>query len=558
MRVVVSALMLMAATSIPASGAPAMADSGAYASPEALRRYALGRLLEEQGRGTDALGEYYRALILDPHSTSLAMRASELSAELGDHRRSLELADRALRVDPSLARAKWLRGAALFHVGESDAALEALTAAARADSGSLEYLQTLARVAEHLDRIDVVNWAYRRAVRLDEFDAEMWFQFAASEARLGRFAEADSALALAAEMNPQRPGLAFLQGWVAESLGRTEDAIAAYRAHLEAHPSDLTTRGRLLGVLMREERWREAHVQARAVVDAQPGEPEALEVLADVAFRAGRESEARDALGLLERIDPDAPAILGRIVAVYARNGRTREANVALEKWTLAHPGDFRGALAAAQLLSMRGERRLALDYADRAVRTAPDSLAPRVMVGQIHQAEERWREAGRAWSAVLERHPRFVPASFGLAFCREQLGDLAGAEAAARDVLARDPDNADAMNFIGYMLADHDLRLEEAERMIARALEQEPDNGAFVDSMGWVYYRLGRLEEARRLLERAAELTGNDPVVREHLGDVYKDLHLEDLAREQYRLSLATDGSNERVRNKLRAMAPR
>jgi tetratricopeptide (TPR) repeat protein len=558
MRVVGLAFLLMAATSIPASAAGAAPDTAEYASPEALRRYALGRLLEEQGRGSDALGEYYRALILDPRSTSLALRASELSARLGDHRRSLELADRALRVEPGLPRALWLRGAALFHLGEPEAALEALEAVARSDSGSLEYLQTLARVAEQLDRIDVVNRAYRRAIQLDEFDAESWFQFAASEARLGRFAEADSALARAAELNPVRPGIGFLQGWVAESLGRPGDAIAHYQTHLEGHPSDLTTRGRLLGVLMREERWRDAWVQARALADAQPGEPEALEMLADGGFRAGREAEARDALALLERIDPDSPAILGRIVAVYARNGRSREANVALEKWNLAHPADFRGALAAAQLLSMRGDRDLALTYAERAVRAAPDSLAPRVMVGQIHQAEERWNQAALAWSATLERFPDFDPAAFGLAFCRERLGDLTGAEAAARRVLDRDPDHADALNFIGYMLADHDQRLEEAEQMIARALEKEPDNGAFVDSMGWVYYRLGRLEEARRLLERAAALTGNDPVVREHLGDVYKDLNLKDLAREQYRLSLATDGSNERVRDKLRAMGAR
>jgi tetratricopeptide (TPR) repeat protein len=558
MRVVAIALMLMAATSILASGARAQGDSTGYVSPEAVRRYALGRLLEERGQGAEALGEYYRALILDPRSTSLALRASELSAQLGDHRRSLELADRALRFEPGLSRAQWLRGAALFNLGESDQALEALRSAAHADSTRMEYLQTLARVAEHLDRIDIVNWAYRHAIVVDEFDAEMWFQFAASEARLGRFATADSALSRAAELNPMRPGLAFLQGWVAESLGRPEDAIASYRTHLEAHGSDLTTRGRLLGVLMREERWREAYEQARFVAGAQPGDPEALEVLADVAFRSGREREAREALALLERLDPDAPGALGRIVTVYARNGHGREANVALEKWNLTHPNDFRGALAAAQLLSMRGDRKLSLEYAERAVRTAPDSLAPRVMVGQLHQNEERWADAEKAWVAVLGRFPEFNPAAFGLAFCREQLGDLAGAEAAARDVLAREPDNPDAMNFIGYMLADRGLRLEEAERLIARALEKEPDNGAFIDSMGWVYYRLGRLEEARRLLERAAELTGNDAVVREHLGDVYKDLNLKDLAREQYRLSLATDGDNQRVRDKLRAMGTR
>jgi len=72
------------------------------------------------------------------------------------------------------------------------------------------------------------------------------------------------------------------------------------------------------------------------------------------------------------------------------------------------------------------------------------------------------------------------------------------------------------------------------------------------VDSMGWVYYRLGRLAEARRELERAVSLTGGDAIVCEHLGDVYKELRLIELAREQYRRSLAGDGSNARVRSKL------
>jgi Tfp pilus assembly protein PilF len=69
---------------------------------------------------------------------------------------------------------------------------------------------------------------------------------------------------------------------------------------------------------------------------------------------------------------------------------------------------------------------------------------------------------------------------------------------------------------------------------------------------MGWVYFRLGRLTDARRELERAVILTGGDTVVREHLGDVYKELRLTELAREQYRLALASDRSNGRVRSKL------
>ena len=142
--------------------------------------------------------------------------------------------------------------------------------------------------------------------------------------------------------------------------------------------------------------------------------------------------------------------------------------------------------------------------------------------------------------------------AGLQLAYCRERLGDVEGAVSAVREVLARDPENGSALNTLGYLFADHNRDLAEAEDLVARALAHDPDNGAYLDSRGWVYYRLGRLAEARRDLERAVELTNGDPVVMEHLGDVYKDLSLIDLAREQYARSLDKDRSNARLRAKL------
>ena len=107
-------------------------------------------------------------------------------------------------------------------------------------------MQTLARVAEHMDRVDLVEWAYLRAVDLDENDGESWFQLAAAQARLGKFEEAGKSLARAAALTPLRPGQLFLQGWIDESLGRDEEAIALYRDHLEQHPADQVTRRRLV------------------------------------------------------------------------------------------------------------------------------------------------------------------------------------------------------------------------------------------------------------------------------------------------------------------------
>ncbi|MCL4402112.1 MAG: tetratricopeptide repeat protein [Acidobacteria bacterium] len=103
-----------------------------------------------------------------------------------------------------------------------------------------------------------------------------------------------------------------------------------------------------------------------------------------------------------------------------------------------------------------------------------------------------------------------------------ERMKDYDRAEAEFRKVLEADPENSGALNYLGYMLADRNVRLEEAQKLISRALELEPDNGAYLDSLAWVNYRLNKLSDAENLLVRALEKIGDDPTVHDHLGDVY------------------------------------
>jgi tetratricopeptide (TPR) repeat protein len=94
--------------------------------------------------------------------------------------------------------------------------------------------------------------------------------------------------------------------------------------------------------------------------------------------------------------------------------------------------------------------------------------------------------------------------------------------EAEFRKVLEINPENSGAMNYLGYMLADRNVRLEEAHELISRALEMEPNNGAYLDSLGWVNFRLGKLEEAENNLRDAIARVSRDPIVYDHLGDVF------------------------------------
>jgi tetratricopeptide (TPR) repeat protein len=96
-------------------------------------------------------------------------------------------------------------------------------------------------------------------------------------------------------------------------------------------------------------------------------------------------------------------------------------------------------------------------------------------------------------------------------------------AEEQFKKVLASDPEYASALNYLGYMLADQNTKLDEALTYIKKAVELDPANGAYLDSLGWAYFRLGKFEAAEENLVKASQKINTDPTVHDHLGDLYQ-----------------------------------
>ena len=124
--------------------------------------------------------------------------------------------------------------------------------------------------------------------------------------------------------------------------------------------------------------------------------------------------------------------------------------------------------------------------------------------------------------SAELVRAPDEKRLLFALAAARERSGDLDGAVGLMQALLRAEPQNAAALNFVGYVWADHGLRLDEARAMLRRAVELEPDDPHILDSLGWCEVRRGDLEAGIRQLERARELAPRDSTVLHHLATAY------------------------------------
>ena len=180
--------------------------------------------------------------------------------------------------------------------------------------------------------------------------------------------------------------------------------------------------------------------------------------------------------------------------------------------------------------------RALALNNSDRAdeaigeLRTLTGQFPTRARVptllGEFLSRQDRHDEARIAFDQAVALFQGETPAQWRVYFQRaitlSKLDDWPGAEADFRKALELDPDQANVLNYLGYSMVERNENLDEALDMIERAVAARPDSGYITDSLGWVYYRLGRYSEAVVQMERAVELLPIDPILNDHLGDTY------------------------------------
>jgi tetratricopeptide (TPR) repeat protein len=152
------------------------------------------------------------------------------------------------------------------------------------------------------------------------------------------------------------------------------------------------------------------------------------------------------------------------------------------------------------------------------------DDLEIHLTLAEIYEKGKKFDETGKSLDAAEKlstAQDEKIDVWFRRGAMFERMKNVPSAEAEFRKVLASSPDNPATLNYLGYMLADRSMRLTEALDMIQKAVNKEPNNGAYLDSLGWVYFRLNRLPEAEENMRRAVELTPHDPTMHDHYAQV-------------------------------------
>ena len=317
-----------------------------------------------------------------------------------------------------------------------------------------------------------------------------------------------------------------LRAHLLSATGRYEEAAREFRSLLKKNPTEIDCKLSLTWALSRMGDLEEA----RRWLD-RAWEP--------LASDAGSTNAVRCAVtGARIEIVAGNPLVAREWLARVADPEMAGEEYVRLLGESFRQEEDWRNGVSAMMRLQPRlgGDARLAAEAIEaefrvrssdprawQRLRPLLDSDDPSsVVIGlQVLQSAERWSDAEREAATARDRFPGNREILFTQAASLERLDRFDEAEAAFLELLEADPDDANAANYLGYLWADRSVRLEEALDLINGAVEMDPENPAYLDSLGWVHFRLGAMEEAEYWLRRAIEFNNGDGTLLAHLGEV-------------------------------------
>jgi len=344
----------------------------------------------------------------------------------------------------------------------------------------------------------------------------------------------------------------------ANAAGRAQ-ALALLQGFVERNPKAVQARLAYARLLVADNQLVQAREQFALALAAEPDNADALFAAALLAIDAGAPyAAARDYLQRYltviaaagdTRRTPDAAYLnLARIAEDEGRYAEALDWLAKIDEPDLYLSTQLRRALVLAKLKRVDEARKL---LADTRADAPQERVAVVVTDAQILREAGRAREAFDLLTAALAQAPDDPSLLYETAMAAEKLDRLDVMERNLRRLIELKPDDAHAYNALGYSLADRNLRLEEANALIGRALQLAPNDAYIIDSQGWVYYRMGKLPQAREYLERAWQRKPHAEVGA-HLGEVLWQLDERDAARRVWTEAAKLDPGNETLKDTL------
>ncbi len=308
-----------------------------------------------------------------------------------------------------------------------------------------------------------------------------------------------------------------------EDRQQYDKAIKVYRRIIDEGESSDMAKTRLVNLYLNLEENDKALELLRDLRSVLPESHNVDITISRILLSQEKYDEAIMILADVLQTNPELTVVRYLIGMAYYRNNARQKAEEQLQLIPAESSLYEDSIFLRVRILSESDDRPGAIDLLQKQI---ADALTRKssfyILLASLYRENKEIEQGREVYEQATRIYPKDIDLLYNYGIFLEKIGEQENAMAKMQEVLALDPDNGAALNYVGYTWADNDIHLEEALAYIKRAVELMPDDGYVRDSLGWVYYKIGEVEQAIIELEKASEMVDNDPIIREHLGDVY------------------------------------
>jgi len=485
-----------------------------------------GELSGHQGDMKTALRYYLPAADLN-EDPRIAARAAQIAIYSKQNEQALKAAKRWLELAPNDQQALKVSIIAMLRTNQVDAASQHIVQLLKQikANGKVTDKQAFAAVAKLLQKeaetADAVL-VFKALSTHYSSNSQVYFWLSRYAMQAGQYTEALDAITHVIELEPENTGAYVLKVRLLALSGKKAEALAAMAETVDKKPADFALRKQFANMLIRQNKLAEANKQFEILIKARPDDRETIIGLGILLLAKEKTERAEEVFSRLRhnvQTENEALYYLGRVEEVkkqYSKavefykqvNNRRQYFDAQLRIANLyAFIGKVKEAVSTLQALSLK-ERE-------------PNKKARIYLLhGRILQNTGDNKAAMAVYTSALEELPTHIELLYAHALAAESLDMIDSAVAGFKKLLQQEPENIQALNALGYTLADRTNRFEEALKYISKAFKLKPDDAAIQDSLGWVHFRLGNVKEALKWLRQAFD-DSNDPEIAAHLGEV-------------------------------------
>lgn len=507
---------------------------------------------EDQGNLKGAIKTYKRALEINRSSALLHLYIAQNYYELGNDTLAALYARKAAKLDSANVDPYLILGNAYLIAKDWPAALAEYQQAFKLDPRNSEIAVTLSGLYEIANQPDSAQNVLTQAMVQND-DPELQVQLAGALARAKKYQPAIEQYRSVLLSDPQNAKTSLSLAALYEAVEQPDSAYAYYLAAEELSPKNQYLKRHIFNLLLLKNDFPGAILKAEDILALGIKDRNLRLQLARLYYQQKDYPAAFLNFDLLLQDDSLNTEALYTLARLKLEQKQYPEASGYFSRTLRILPRLAEGWLNLG-ICQLAQQQKDSAQISFKRSRRHGNKMQLDYIWGYAYVQLEQYSQAIPHYLKLYPKNKKDLNLLFNLAAAYERSGNFEQAEGYFLLLLARQPGNHLALNYLGYMYAERGINLDQAETMVAKALQAEPDNAYYIDSMGWIYFKQGKMSQAGEELERAVKLMPEDAAMRDHLGDVYLALGQKDLALKQWRKALELDPKKEDVKKKIEA----